>query len=137
MTILLICNWGRNRSRYLANYLEQKGYDVKFAGVLPEGDNLVTQKMVDWSQVIIFVTPETQESFAQHFTIDNQQLITLNVEDRIEILAPNKPNPSNPLIPEIKVQTTYPTTEEWTQIQEEKVYPELEKQIDKYLPFEK
>jgi len=120
--ILIICPWGRNRSRHLASYLEQKGYETKFGGVLPEGENLVTQDMVDWSQVIIFVTPETQESFIKLFFISHQKVITLNVEDRLKILAPNKPNP---------------TAEEWTQIQEEKVYPELERQIDKYLPFEK
>jgi len=122
MTILLICNWGRNRSKYLASYLEQKGYEVKFAGISPESDNLVTQEMVNWSQVIIFIKPEIKEYFSQHFLVSNQQLITLDAEDRLEILAPDKPNP---------------TAEEWTQIQKEKVYPELERQIEKYLPFEK
>jgi len=121
MTILIICDWGKNRSKYLADYLKQKGYETKFGGVYPQSPNPVTQDTVDWSHVIIFVKPEIEKYFFQHFVTNNQKIITLDVEDRMEILAPDKQNL---------------TAEEWTEIQQKQVYPELERQVEKYLPFE-
>lgn len=120
MNILIVCNWGKNRSSYLAQYLKQKGYAVKYGGIFKESDNPITQDKVNWSDVLIFVQPQTKEDFEKQFKITEQKIAILDVEDRISVLAPEKENIS---------------PEEWTQIQQERVYPELEKQIDKYLPF--
>jgi len=76
--------------------------------------------MVNWSEVIIFVQPQTKEEFEKRFKIAEQEIVILDVEDRISVLAPWKKSIS---------------PEEWTRIQKEKVYPKLKKQIDKYLPF--
>lgn len=121
MTVLVICNWGKNRSGYLASYLGQKGYTVKFAGINPETDNPVTQDLVDWSTVIIFIQPQIKTEFLTRFRADKQRLITLDVEDRIEVLAPNEKGIA---------------MDRWLKIQRELVYPELEKQIDPYLSLD-
>ena len=118
--VLIVCNWGKNRSAYLASYLNQKGYSVKYGGIFPESENPLTQSIVDWADVLIFVQPQTQIDFERDFHIDNQQIIVLDVEDRISVLAPGKQDI---------------TPEEWTKIQREKVYPELERQINSHLPF--
>jgi len=120
MNVLIVCNWGKNRSAHLASYLQKKGYEVKFGGINPECDNPVTQGMVDWGDILIFVQPQTKKGFLERLRVDEQKMITLDVEDRIEILVPNKKGL---------------TGEEWVKIQQERVYPELEKQIEKYLPL--
>jgi len=120
VNILIICNWGKNRSAYLAKYLEQKGYSVKYGGIFKESDNPIIQDKVDWSDILVFVQPQTKKYFKKLFQVGDQKIIVLDVEDRMSFLAPEKENLS---------------PEEWTQIQKEKVYPELEKQIDQYLPF--
>lgn len=117
--VLIVCNWGKNRSAHLASYLDQKGYPVKYGGIFPESENPLTQSMVNWANVLIFVQPQTRNDFDKDFHVGNQQVITLNVEDRISVLAPEKQNI---------------TPEEWTKIQQAKVYPELERQINSYLP---
>ncbi|MFH2097331.1 MAG: hypothetical protein ABII24_02180 [bacterium] len=118
--VLIVCSWGKNRSVYLASYLGQKGYPVKYGGIYTESDNQITQELVDWANIVIFVQPQTKRDFEEQFRINKQKVIILDVEDRIAVLAPEKENI---------------TPEEWTKIQQEKVYPELEKQIDKHLPF--
>lgn len=113
MHILVICNWGKNRSKYLASFLEQKGYTVKFGGIIPASDNVITKQMVHWANILIFVEPKIKETFLKHFTIKNQQIITLNVADHTESSSP----------------------EDWLQIQQQQVYPKLERQIAQYLPL--
>jgi predicted protein tyrosine phosphatase len=122
MNILIICNWGKNRSSYLALYLQQKGYEVKFGGVYYEGYNQITQNTVDWSKAIIFIQPQIKKDFLKRLRINNQKIITLNIEDRMSVLAPDK----NEL-----------TEKEWNRIQQKYVYPELERQIEKHLPITK
>lgn len=120
MNVLIVCNWGKNRSGYLAEYLKQKGYSVQNGGIYKESDNPVSSEMVDWSEVIIFVQPQTKEDFEKLFRISGQKIIILDVEDRLSILVPN----NQKMIPE-----------EWVKLQQEKVYPELERQINKHLPL--
>lgn len=119
MNILVVCHWGKNRSKYLASYLQQTGYNVQYGGVIPESENRITQEMVSWSEYVIFVHPNIQKEFSQYFKINNQECITLNVEDRVAVLAPTQGER---------------TDMEWIKMQEEYVYPELERQIKKYLP---
>jgi len=120
MNVLIVCNWGKNRSGYLAGYLKQKGYSVQNGGIYKESNNPVSSEMVDWSEVIIFVQPQIKEDFKKLFKISGQKIVILDVEDRTSILVPNNHEM---------------TSEEWTKFQQEKVYPELKKQIEKYLPL--
>ena len=111
---------GMNRSKYLADFLMEKGYDTDCAGILIETKNSVTQKRVDDSDVLIFVLPRVQEKFLQHFRIEKQKIITLNVEDRLDILCPEKPN-----FTPVEAKEAY----------ERLVYPKLRRQIAKYIPL--
>lgn len=119
MKILVICYMGMNRSKYLANFLSEQGLYASCAGILAETKNLVTQDQIDQSDVLIFVMPRIQEKFLLNFQVKQQRIITLNVEDRLDLICPDKINPS----PE-EIQEIYST----------KVYPELERQISDYLP---
>ena len=120
MKLLIVCNWGKNRSQYLADYLQQKGYEAKAGGILSGNDNMITQEMVDAAETIIFVQPKIKADFLKLFQTDSQQLLALDVEDRLDIIAPDKK--------EI-------TDAQWLQLQQQLVYPELEKQMQKYLPL--
>jgi len=90
MNILIICNYGKNRSGYLASYLQQKGYATKFGGVYPESDNMVMQDLVDWSQVIIFVQPQTKEIFLKSFQIKKQKLLRWMLKIEFKYLSRRK-----------------------------------------------
>lgn len=119
MKILVICYMGMNRSRHLAGFLREKGYDTDCAGILPETKNQVSQERVDQSDVLVFVLPRIKEKFLDRFSVNTQQIITLDVEDRIDLLCPD----AGEL-----------TQEEKQAIYQERVYPELEKQIGSYFP---
>lgn len=109
-----------NRSKYLADFLVKKGFIADSAGILPETKNLATQKRVNESDILIFVMPRIREKFLKQFKIGKQEIITLNVEDRLDILCPDKTG----IIP-ADAQKIYETL----------VYPELRKQIAKYIPL--
>lgn len=111
---------GMNRSKYLADFLIHKGFIADCVGILPETKNLVTQKIVDSSDVLIFVLPRVREKFLQHFKIEKQKIITLNVEDRLDILCPEKPS-----FTPVEAKEAY----------ERLVYPKLRRQIEEYLPL--
>lgn len=119
MKILVICYMGMNRSRHLAGFLREKGYNADCAGILPETKNQVTQERVEQSDVLVFVLPRIKEKFLDRFTVNAQRIITLDVEDRIDLLCPDAGDLSQ---------------EEKQAIYRERVYPELEKQIAVYFP---
>lgn len=119
MNILTVCHFGKNRSKYLAEYLREKGYGSDFKGVGDVSQNPVTQKEIDWADVLVFVKPEIQAEFFRKFDKPkNKKVICLDVEDRTSVLCPK------PL-----------RGESWIDFQRNCVYPELKRQIDKYLPF--
>lgn len=45
MTILTVCEFGINRSRYLAEYLESLGYTTIYGGVR-EGQDILQKKLI-------------------------------------------------------------------------------------------
>src|SRR3989338_6583033 len=44
MKILIVCSYGRNRSKYLAEYLKGRGYQTDFAGISIKAEILISQK---------------------------------------------------------------------------------------------
>ena len=67
MKILTLCNYGRNRSQYLAKYLKQKGHETSFAGVLEGGPNEVTQAEIDWAELIVVATSPIGDELEKRF----------------------------------------------------------------------
>ena len=111
MNILVLCAHGKNRSRYLAEYLSTKGYTADYAGV-ESSDTRTVQKKIDDADILITVHPLVKEGLFEYFYVDKQKrLIDLSTEDRPEhVLPDNQPHTSS-------------------------IYPQLKKQIDAYLPF--
>jgi len=113
--ILTICHFGENRSKYLASILKNKNYDVKYKGVKSK-TNQLTQKDVDWADKIIIVRDVLKEMFLKKFDPKKKEIITLDIID----------NPES-----IRGKSDFV----WNKYQEKNVYPEIEKQIKKYLPL--
>jgi len=116
--ILVICYMGMNRSKYLADYLTGLGFKADCAGILPETKNLATQEKIDQSDILIFVMPRIKEKFLKQYKINKQEIITLDVEDRLDILCPEKDSH---------------TPSEAKEVYEAKVYPKLIQQITEHI----
>ena len=114
MKILVICNHGKNRSRYLANYLANKGYQTKTAGILFDTD---IQDKINDSDIVITVKKSISKKL-KDYNLNGKKLITLDVEDRPEKIVGKKLD-----------------GDEWIKFQNKNVYAKLQDEIDKYLPF--
>lgn len=120
MRILIFCHYGMNRSRYLAEYLVEKGYkDVEFAGI-KDPDHRNIQCAIDRADLIITVVDSVRIALLEQYIVKGKRMIHLNVEDRPQIAIPG-----------------YPTFQgdEWMEFQRGYVYPELKKQMDQFLPL--
>ncbi len=118
MNLLIVCTQGQNRSKYLAEYLQSKGYNTDYGGVNPEGVNPLTQEKVDWADIIITVREHIKYKFLDRFEPKGKKVIHLEVID----------NPKK--FPE-KAQKL--AEKSWIDFQEKYVYSELRKQIEKHL----
>lgn len=118
MKILLICTQGQNRSKYLAEYLKKKGYQVKYGGVDPHGINPLNQKKVDWADVVIAVREHIKDKFLERFDAKGKKVLHLEVKD----------NPKR-----FKENARELAEKDWFAFQEKYVYSELRKQVDKVL----
>ncbi|MFH1253410.1 MAG: M23 family metallopeptidase [Candidatus Uhrbacteria bacterium] len=107
--ILVVCNYGKNRSKFLAEYLSRKGYETDFGGLQ---ENLLQAK-INWAEVVISVHEEIKKELLVNFDLTGKCLIELNTDDR----------------PAEKLDGA-----EWTDFQNNLVYPKLIEQVDKYLP---
>ena len=118
--ILIICHWGRNRSKYLADYLKTKGYNTDYAGIGDQADtkDRLTQEQIDWTDVIIVVQDYLGEKLSSSYNIKNKKVISLEVDDKTD--DQNKPQLDG---------------KEWMEYQQKNVYSKLKKEIDKFLPF--
>ncbi len=110
---LALCTFGRNRSRYLAEYLEKNGLDVKYGGVLE--DHEVIKGKIEEADVILTVHPDVYAALMGGFNVVGKQIVKLNVEDRPDVLRDDGRQLDG---------------DEWTRFQEEHVYPALIEQVD-------
>lgn len=121
MNILIVCNWGKNRSRYLADYLVSKGYNTKTGGLSDktEPENRLTQESVDWADRIIVAHKDLEEKLLKNYNIGNKITVVLDVNDKTSdnVFKPNLDG------------------DDWLDYQNKFVYPELQRQINKYLPL--
>jgi galactitol-specific phosphotransferase system IIB component len=120
MRILVFCQYGMNRSRYLAEYLVEEGYDdVQFAGV-KDPDRKKIQKAINGADIIITVSDLVQRVLRERYHIGSQRMIGLQVDDTPKVAIPGYPPFQG---------------DEWFEFQRGYVYPELKKQLSKFLPL--
>lgn len=119
MKILVLCAFGKNRSRHLAGYLKSLGYDTDFAGTIQNTES--TQDKINEADILITVHPSVFNALEHNFYSEGKRIIKLDIEDRPEMLLSSKERLDG---------------QNWINFQERFVYPEIEKQINEYLPFE-
>lgn len=114
--ITIICPHGRNMSQYLKQYLMKKGTQANAVGM--HFKNASTVQKIKNAKTIICVHKDVQKSVEKLFDLTSKQVICLDVSD------------------EPHSDKTKPLTGElWVEHQHTYVYPELERQIKKYLPL--
>jgi predicted protein tyrosine phosphatase len=124
--VLCVCALGRNRSRYLAEYLEKKGYEARHGGVdcsrckNCNKCDLLHQEDVDWAQVIVIVRKTLKRHFKESYDWEGKKIIVLNVTDSRKVAA--RKNPRFAFLDNKTFQHRY-------------VKPQLRKAIKPYLPF--
>ena len=80
--ILIVCSAGKNRSRYVANYLRRKGYSTRFGGVKEsEIINPVNPKYIEWADLIIFAQEKQKKWFVEKFGDFKKNYLILDVRD--------------------------------------------------------
>ena len=120
MRILIFCHYGMNRSRYLAEYLVEKGYEgVEFAGV-KDPDHRKIQSAIDRADIIITVSKHVCQILRDQYQLKDRRMIELQVEDQPQVVIPGYP----PL-----------QGDEWLEFQRGYVYPALKEQLSRHLPF--
>ena len=124
--ILCVCTMGRNRSRYVSEFLSKLGYQTRYGGVgpckidpLPE--NPLKQEDADWADIIIVARKKHIKQLKENYGIKDKKIINLEVSDSQKIAGE-----TNPKYLEM-------TREEFNKVW---TYPKLEKELKKYLPFD-
>ncbi len=117
---------GRNRSKYLAEYLKEKGYATRYGGVGPclidpEPTKPVNEEDFDWADLIITARKKHKPILVEKYNINENKIICLDVTDSKKFMSK--------IYPEFENMERKEFNEKWT-------YPQLRKEIEKYLPFE-
>ena len=118
MRILLVCTEGQNRSKYLAGYLKEKGYEVDYGGVRQDGMNPLKQEQIDRADMIIAVREHIKDKLLERYDCAGKKVVHLEVKD----------NPAR-----YTEEARALAESEWNAFQEKYVYTELRKQVDKIL----
>jgi len=118
--VLCVCSQGMNRSRYLAGYLRNKGYNTRYGGASIEAPNPIHQKDIGWADVIIVVRKRLVPIMKERFHVKNKKLIVFNVTDSpLSLFFERKM---------LKFMDYLDFQKKWT-------YPQLRKSIEKHLPL--
>ena len=95
--VLCVCALGRNRSKYLAEYLNKKGYETKHEGVSCgklkkcKKCELLHQEDVDWADVVIIVRRILVKPFKKNYAWKGKKIIVLDVTDSRKVAARKDP----------------------------------------------
>jgi len=124
--ILCVCTMGLNRSRYVAKYLKEKGYETRYGGVGPckfdpEPANPANKEDFEWSDIIIVAREKHKKIVEETHFVKDKRIIVLEVSDSREKAAETHP--------EFKNMDQSEFNKVWT-------YPKLREAIESYLPFE-
>ena len=118
--VLCVCSQGMNRSRYLAGYLRNKGYNTRYGGASIEAPNPIHQKDIGWADVIRVVRKRLVPIMKERFHVKNKKLIVFNVTDSpLSLFFERKM---------LKFMDYLDFQKKWT-------YPQLRKNIEKHLPL--
>jgi len=84
--ILCVCAMGRNRSKYLASYLKNKGYRTRYGGIGHgrinfHAHNPFSQEDVDWADIILVVRKKHKPLLKKNYKIKGKKIIVLDVTD--------------------------------------------------------
>ncbi|MFW6233108.1 MAG: hypothetical protein ACOC3Z_00425 [Nanoarchaeota archaeon] len=94
--VLCICAKGMNRSRYLSEYLKELKYKTKYGGVegykkeLGKAPNQITQKEINWSDLIIITRKRLESIFKKLFNIKDKRILVFDIPDLTEYGESNK-----------------------------------------------
>jgi predicted protein tyrosine phosphatase len=118
---------GLNRSKWVANYLKEKGYETRYGGIGPckfdsEPANPVDPKDLEWADIIIAARGKHEVVLKEKYRIKNKKIIVLEVSD-----SRYKAYLKNPAWKEIS-QEDY--NKIWT-------YPKLKEALEPHVPLEK
>ena len=108
LRILFVCSANLQRSptaeQVFGNFSDE--WQTKSAGIMPSsGRNALTQKLLDWADLILVMEPEHAEYIAQNFNSNGDKIKVLNIPD---IYRRNDPE----LIQELK-KKALPIIETW------------------------
>lgn len=127
LKVLCVCTMGLNRSKYLAEYLKDKGYDTRYGGIGPcridpEPKNPLKKEDVEWADIIITARKKHKPILDKDFGVKNKRIICLDVTDSRKSMSK--------IYPEFKNIEHDEFNQKWT-------YPQLRKEIGRYLPLTK
>jgi predicted protein tyrosine phosphatase len=99
MKILCICSKGRNRSKYLAEYLK-KNHSTRYGGLEVHENELkdskpITQEDIDWAEILIIVKKRLENVLKNNFEVKNKKLIILDVLDSQKLISKTHPELKN------------------------------------------
>ena len=148
LKVLIICSMGVNRSRYLASFLNKKGYNTRYGGlgierklatylrrkgydierkgkflnhvIYKKAYNPLKQKDIDWAEVIIVVRKKHRPLLKKRHGLKGKRLIVLDVTDSKGRIEKK--------FPELAKLNYAQFNNKWT-------YPQLRKAIKPYLPL--
>ena len=87
--ILCVCLRGENRSKYLALYLNKRGYETSYGGVAKDSEKVLTQYDIDKADMIIVVREYIRKLMEEKFLITGKKIIQLEVSDYAPELGEN------------------------------------------------
>lgn len=125
--VLCVCSMGLNRSKWVADYLKEKGYKTRYGGIGPckfdpEPANPINPKDLDWADIIIAARSKHEIVLKEKYKIKNKRIIVLEVSDsRYKAYLKN---------PEWKNISQEEYNKIWT-------YPKLKEALEKHLPLER
>ncbi len=116
---------GRNRSKYLAKYLNEKGYETRYGGVGPcrvdpAPENPAKKEDMNWADIIITARKKHRPILMEKYGIKEDKIISLEVKDSQKA--------ASEIYPEFKSIEHDEFNQKWT-------YPQLRKAIAPYLPL--
>lgn len=113
--ITIVDTHGRTLSLYLKDYLATKAIPAFAVGM--QFKNLNTMRKIKNAKTVICVHPDIHDAVTSEFDLSGKQVICLDVSET----------------PDTSSGGRHLTGELWLEYQRDYVYPELEKQIQKYL----